>query len=316
MPVTTRGSIFFCGHELSIEELELIRQLVSDFPALSLSQLAETVCELLDWRRPSGSLKTRECFSFLQQLRERGWVGQLPTLQVTCPRGPRSISLVQPPPLASTVTGLLADYLPLQLQLIQARADRRLFQQYLERHHYLSYRVPYGAQLRYFVFSRQGELLACLLYTSAAWRMAPRDAWIGWDDSTRSANLSLVVNNSRFLILPWVRLPNLASHILSLSASQLPQDWQARYALSPLLLETLVETTRFSGTCYRAANWIEVGSTKGRGRMDRFARSEGSIKLIFLYPLTKNARRRLARPPNGNQHGDQDGDQRQPSSVL
>jgi hypothetical protein len=186
--------------------------------------------------------------------------------------------------------------------LIETRAERRLFQQYLERHHYLGYRVPVGAQLRYFVFSRQGEVLACLLFTSAAWRMAPRDKWIGWDDSVREANLSLLVNNSRFLILPWVRIPSLASHILSLSASQLSTDWQARYLVKPLLLETLVDPARFTGTCYRAANWIEVGSTQGRGRMDRYTRASGSPKLIFLYPLTKDARRRLARTRDGEHH--------------
>jgi len=302
MPVFTRGSIFFCGHELSPDELNLVRQVVLDFPSLTITQLAETVCELLDWRRPNGSLKTRECFSFLQQLREQGWLTKLPDLQVTCPRGPRSVSVNQPIDTASPVAGLLSNYLPLHLRLIDTRADRRLFQQYLQQHHYLSYKVPVGAQLRYFVFSRQGEPLACLLFTSAAWRMAPRDTWIGWDNPTRLAKLSLLVNNSRFLILPWVRIPSLASHLLSISANQLPHDWQAHYSVRPLLLETLVDPARFTGACYRAANWIEVGSTKGRGRMDRYTRIAGSPKLIFLYPLSRHARRRLAMPLNGDLH--------------
>lgn len=306
MPVFTRGSIFFCGHELSVEELDLVRQVVLDFPSLTITQLAGTICELLDWRRSNGSLKTRECFAFLQQLREQGWLARLPDLQVTCPRGPRpSISVAQPIDNPSTVAGVagsLGDYLPLDLRLIDTRADRRLFQQYLQQHHYLGYKVPVGAQLRYFVFSRLGDPLACLLFTSAAWRMAPRDLWIGWDDPTRLAKLSLLVNNSRFLILPWVRVPSLASHVLSISASQLPHDWQAHYSVKPLLLETLVDPARFTGACYRAANWIEVGSTKGRGRMDRYSRVPGSPKLIFLYPLSRHARRRLALPVNGDIH--------------
>ena len=299
MPATIRGSIYFCGNELSAEDLGLIRQIVGDFPALSIWELAGTICELLDWRRPNGTPKTRECFSFLQQLRERGWLDQLPTLQVTCPRGPRAARVDQTTDLRTAVTGSLGDYLPLQLELITTRTDRQLFQQHLQSHHYLGYRVPVGAQLRYFVRSQQGKLLACLLFTSAAWRMAARDKWIGWDDSTRSANLSLIANNSRFLILPWVRIPSLASHILSMCARQLPDDWQSRYRLRPVLLETLVDQAQFAGTCYRAANWIEVGATKGRGRMDRFNDADRPIKLIFLYPLLKHARRVLCQAPNG-----------------
>jgi hypothetical protein len=298
MPITIRGSVFFCGHELSAAELELVRQVVLDFPSLTITQLAETVCELLDWRRPSGSLKTRECFTFLQQLRERGWLAPLPELQVTCPRGPRTEALDQSLATAVEVAGSLSDYLPLALRLIETRAERRLFQQYLQQHHYLGYKVPVGAQLRYFVYSRQGEALACLLFTSAAWRLAARDRWIGWDQPTRLAKLSRLVNNSRFLILPWVRVPSLASHVLSISAHQLPHDWHTHYAVRPLLLETLVDPARFTGACYRAANWIEVGVTKGRGRMDRYTLIPGSPKLIFLYPLTKHARRHLAMPSN------------------
>jgi len=302
LPVTIRGSLFFCGHELSAADLDLVRQVVLDFPSLTITQLAETVCELLDWRRPRGSLKTRECFAFLQQLRERGWLAQLPDLQVTCPRGPRSVSLDQPVAAAAPLAGALNDYLPLELRLIETLADRRLFQQYIQQHHYLGYKVPVGSQLRYFVFSRQGNLLSCLLFTSAAWRMAPRDNWIGWDNPTRLAKLSFIVSNSRFLILPWVRIPALASHVLSISANQLPHDWLTHYSVKPLLLETLVDPARFTGACYRAANWIAVGSTKGRGRMDRYTRIPGTPKLIFLYPLTRNARRRLATPLNGDKH--------------
>jgi len=302
MPVKIRGSVFFCGHELSTAELDLVRQIVLDFPALTITQLAETVCELLDWRRPSGALKTRECFAFLQQLRERGWLASLPDLQVTCPRGPRAAALADPlvaaTPVASPVAGTLSDYLPLTLSLIETRAERKLFQQYLQQHHYLGYKVPVGAQLRYFVSSRQGETLACLLFTSAAWRLAPRDRWLGWDQPTRLAQLSRLVNNSRFLILPWVRIPSLASHVLARAARQLPHDWQTHYSVRPLLLETLVDPARFTGACYRAANWIEVGVTKGRGRMDRHTRIPGSPKLIFLYPLTRQARRHLATPTN------------------
>jgi hypothetical protein len=181
----------------------------------------------------------------------------------------------------------LTDYLPLRLELVQTLPQRRLFQQYLHRYHYLGYRVPYGAQLRYFVYSQRppAPLLAALLFTSAAWKMAPRDHYIGWSEAARKLQLPRLVNQSRFLILPWVRIPNLASHILALSARRLPTDWQAAYQLTPLLLETLVDEARYYGGCYRAANWISVGLTQGRGRMDRSGHAQQSRKRIFLYPL-------------------------------
>ena len=147
--------------------------------------------------------------------------------------------------------------------------------------------------------SAQPELppLAALLFTSAAWRMAPRDRWIGWSDRVRQSNLPLVVNHSRFLILPWIRIPHLASHILGRIARQLPADWQAHYGVEPVLLETLVDPARYRGVCYRAANWIEVGITQGRGRMDRSGCAQGIPKQIFLYPLHRHWQQRLRTAP-------------------
>ena len=192
--------------------------------------------------------------------------------------------------------GRLADYQPLRLQLMEDLAGRQLFQQYIQRYHPLGYRVPYGAQLRYLVHTPSQDVLACLLFTSAAWKMAPRDHWIGWSDQARRTNLSRVVNNARFLILPWVEVPHLASHVLSLAARRLPTDWQAAYGVEPLLLETLVDRP-YTGTCYRAANWICVGQTQGRGRMDRTHEAQGSCKDILLYPLESHWRQRLCQFP-------------------
>jgi hypothetical protein len=163
--------------------------------------------------------------------------------------------------------GPLQSWLPLELVTIGADAERKLFEQYIHRYHYLGYRVPYGAQLRCFIRSRQVPcpVLACLLFTSAAWKMAPRDHYIGWSDTARQQHLPQVVNNSRFLILPWVQIPNLASHVLSLVAPRLKSDWWARYGVAPVLLETLVDRSRYAGTCYRAANWTSVGLTRDVG---------------------------------------------------
>lgn len=295
MPVTIEGVLRFCGREVSRADLALIRELVHDFPRLNQTELARTICELLDWRRPNGHLKERECFQFLDQLQQRGWLLSLPQRQTPTPLGPRSIGLDSSSDPLPPCQGLLADYRPLQIQRVETAADRRLFQQYIERYHYLGYRQPYGAQLRYFVCSPlRSCLLACLLFTSAAWKIAPRDRYIGWSDVARRANLPLLVNHSRFLILPWVRVPHLASHLLSLAARQLPSDWLALYGARPLLLETLVDGSRYPGTCYRAANWIWVGLTQGRGRMDRTGQAQGrSPKHIFLYPLHRQWRDRL-----------------------
>jgi len=296
MPVTIGGGLSFCGRELKPEELDLIRQITRDFSTLSLTELAFTVCELLEWRRPNGGLKSAECYDFLQALHGRGWLPWL-SLQPKKLR-PRSTQWDERSDTQAPLNGSIGDHLPVQLQLLDNSDDRRLFRQYIQRYHYLGYKVPYGAQLRYFVRSLEPPcpLLACLLFTSAAWKMAPRDAYIGWSQAAHQANLPLVVNHSRFLILPWVRVPNLASHILSLAARQMPLDWLAAYRAQPVLLETLVDATRYHGGCYRAANWTEVGLTQGRGRMDRSGKAQGVRKHIFLFPLHRHWRERLCDP--------------------
>jgi hypothetical protein len=296
MPVTIGSGLSFCGRELKPEELDLIRQITREFSTLSLTELAHTVCELLDWHRPNGGLKSRECYLFLLALHERGWLPWLSLPPVK--RRPRSTVWDERSDAEASLTGSLGDYFPVQLQLLDNSDDRLLFRQYIQRYHYLGYRVPCGAQLRYFVRSLRPPcpLLACLLFTSAAWKMAPRDEHIGWSQEARQANLPLVANNSRFLILPWVRVPNLASHILSLAARQLPRDWLAVYRAQPVLLETLVDGTRYHGGCYRAANWTEVGLTQGRGRMDRSGKVQGARKHILLFPLHRRWRERLCDP--------------------
>jgi hypothetical protein len=298
MPAT----ISFCGRQLSAEEIKLIRDTVHDFPALSLTELSRTICELLNWRRPTGALKDHECYLFLQRLKERGWLSSLPALRGTPSHRPRTVSVTRESDLQSPIGGSVASYVPLEFDLISDAAGRALFKQYIHRYHYLGYRVPFGAQLRYFVRSRclPDRILACLLFSSAAWKMAPRDRWIGWQDQVRIRNLVRIVNNSRFLILPWVKVSGLASKILSMAAQQLTEDWLSVYQISPLLLESLVDPKRFSGTCYRAANWIHVGTTQGRGRMDRNQDVERHVKEIFVYPLHPRARELLCCMPESH----------------
>jgi len=294
--------ISFCGRPVTQTELGLIRDLIHDFPALSVAELSKTICELLEWRRPSGGLKNHECRFFLQQLKDRGWITSLPEIRVTSPRGPREIRLDEQSEPEAPVQAALDDCLPLALDLISDCDARTLFRQYIQRYHYLGYKVPCGAQLRYFVRSRplSNRIVACLLFTSAALKITPRDRWIGWNDQARKCNLPRLINNSRFLILPWIQVPHLASKILSLVTHQLPDDWLDDYRVSPLLLESFVDPERFSGTCYRAANWIHVGTTQGRGRMDRNQNVVRHVKEIFLYPLHSRARKMLCHIPESH----------------
>jgi hypothetical protein len=199
------------------------------------------------------------------------------------------------------IDGSAGEYEPLRLEVVRGGdADRSgnhaLFKELLDRHHYLGYRVPFGASLRYLVRSERAPegALACLLWSSPAWKMAARDAWIGWSDDERARNLQLIVNHSRLLILPWVRVQGLASKILGACARQLPRDWEKLYGYRPLLLETLVDAGRFRGTCYRAANWIYLGQTTGRGRMDRAHAAHGeAVKDLYVYPLCRHAQQGL-----------------------
>ena len=164
------------------------------------------------------------------------------------------------------------------------------------RYHYLGHRVPFGAHLRYLVFASRPAraVVGCLQFSSPAWRMAARDRWVGWDDRTRARNLQHVVNNSRFLLLPWVAVSNLASAVLSRGLSQLVADWPRHYHLEPWLVETLVDARRHHGGCYRAANWVALGVTSGRGRMDRHGRRTGEApKTVLVYPVVRDAKRRL-----------------------
>ena len=192
------------------------------------------------------------------------------------------------------VEASLAELRPLQWQVFSARQPQaRRFNAYLARYHYLTYRSAVGENLGYLVQDRQGRDLACALFGAAAWKIQPRDTFLGWTASERQAHLGRVVNNSRFLILPWVRVPELASHILGRMARRLANDWRAHYGHPVVLLETFVERERFRGSCYRAANWIYVGQTQGRTRQDREWRIRAPVKDIWVYPLQANFRKQL-----------------------
>lgn len=295
MTQSIRTNISFCGRPLSADELALIQGITKDFGGLRRTEIANTVCELLQMFRPTGKLKTVECRAFLETLEAGG-------LLILPPRRPQRCGERKPPPVTplgmfgAPLEGALKEFQPLQLEPVRSQADQDLWREWMQRYHYLGYRIPFGAHLRYFVqvLAPQPVRVGALQFSSPAWRMAAREQWIGWSDQERRRNLQQVVSNSRFLILPWVRIRNLASSTLALAARRLPDDWQESYRIRPLLLETLVDPALFAGTCYRAANWVEVGRTTGRGRQDRdHQRHDASPKTIFLFPLASDARSRL-----------------------
>lgn len=287
-------TVFAPGRVFSTADTARIVDLVRNCPDHSRKALAREICALFDWHRPSGAPKVRECWELLWRLEDAGAI-VLPALRHRSRAGRRT----QPPRTPAgepqeEISCSLAQLRPLRLELVATRAHP-LFSELIDRYHYLGFATPFGSQLRYFVHSRDGKLLACLQFSSAAWRLAPRDRCIGWNNTARVANLPEVVQHSRFLILPWVRVPHLASHLLARCERVVVRDWQARYLRRPQLLETLVDP-RFAATCYRAANWIDLGDTTGRGRMDRHTQRKGAaIKRIYIKPLSPNALDQLRR---------------------
>lgn len=286
----------FSGRRFRPKELGLIREVVESCSGLSRKELAQTVCELLRWKRPSGALKARECREFLERLESAG-VLALPDKQARRPVGSRTrVPVTSRGDRGRDLVGEVGEFAPIEAEAVETADQRLLFRELVGRHHYLGHAVPFGAHLRYLVYAlRPGRtVVGCLQFSSPAWRMAARDVWIGWDDATRRRNLQRVVNNSRFLILPWVRVKNLASVVLSLAMRRLCVDWPRRYGVEVLLVETLVDTSRYTGHCYRAANWIRLGETTGRGRMDReHLRHGAATKTVLVYPLVRDAARRL-----------------------
>ncbi len=286
----------FKGRKFRSRDLKLIREVVGTCSGLSRQELASTACELLGWRRAGGGLKTIECKELLARLESDGFI-ELPALERTKPKGTRTrVPRTARSEPQGRISGTVGDIAPIALKRVMTEDDRLLWRELVGRYHYLGHKVPFGAHLRYLIEASQPapRVVGCLQVSSPAWKMAPRDQWIGWSEGLRKDNLQRIVNNSRFLLLPWVEVRNLASCVLAQLARQLPDEWEAAYGVRPLLLETLVDKGRFSGTCYRAANWIRLGVTTGRGRMDRHNQLQGAApKVIFVYPLARSARKQL-----------------------
>lgn len=279
----------FCGQPITREELELIQEVVENH-GLSRNELALTVCELLDWVRPNGKLKGREAFEFLGELEAKGVLKGLPAEKKITRKQKRlrTEAGVEGEPVVGSVRSL-----KVRLEVVRSRSEIQLWKELVDRYHYLGQKTAFGASLRYLIRHDDGRPLGCLQFSSPALKVACRDRWIGWDRQSKDRHLQNIVQQSRFLILPWVKVKGLASHVLAKVNKQLADDWESSYAVRPVLVETFVDRSRFKGTCYRAANWIHVGETRGRGRMDRDRSAKRVVKSVFLMPLTKGFRDEL-----------------------
>jgi hypothetical protein len=278
----------YYGRDFTAAEMALLRELIAGPPALNRHALSREFCRRVGWYKADGGLKDMMARVVMLAMHRDGRI-ELPP-----PQGPQSRPkpivfgplteppLLPPPPELDAVRPLILR------TVVRGTREGRLWNEFVARYHYLGYTTLVGAQMRYAVLACDNRPLAMLGFSTAAWTLAPRDRFIGWSRKLREKNLPLVVDNPRFLILPWVHIPNLGSHILALVRRQLPRDWTARYNTTPVLIETFVQIPRYTGAVYRASGWTHVGTTKGRGRYDINNLYDKPKKDIWLRPLRRN----------------------------
>jgi hypothetical protein len=288
MNVTLR----YRGREVTETDVVFIKKLIAEHPQLSRRALSQKLCQAWNWVQPNGQLRDMVCRGLMLALHRAGHI-ELPPCRTAPPNPlaqrarPAAADIDRTP-----VQGSLSALGPLHWEQVRRTPRERLFNSLIQAHHYLGYTQPVGEQLKYLVSAR-GRPIACLAWSSAPRHLGCRDRFIGWSAETRRRNLHFIAYNPRFLILPWVRLPHLASHLLGRMARRLPEDWQRIYGHPVHFLETFVEPPRFRGTCYLAANWIVLGRTTGRGKDDQTGRPNRPIKEVLGYPLRRDFRRLL-----------------------
>lgn len=281
------------GRTITAEEIGLIRSLMAEHRDWGRTRLSEELCRRWDWRNGQGRIKDMAARTLLLKLERRGCI-KLPARQRPSSNHLRNRCVPVVPHGKEPIRGCLSGLRPLSVNIVAPRSeDLGLFKGLLGQYHYLGHRNTVGENLRYLIRNRHGRPVACALFGSAAWKCADRDRFLGWDRTCRERNLQALTNNTRFLILPWVEVPHLASHVLSLIARRIRGDWQAKYGHPVHALETFVDRSRFKGTCYRAANWLRLGSSRGRTRNDRDRSIQAPVKDVYLYPLIPDFRREL-----------------------
>jgi hypothetical protein len=284
------------GRTLTPGHIAFIHQLIVDHPSWSRRKLSIALSTQWDWRNAKGDLKDMACRSLLLKLNERHLI-ELPPRRQTPTNRMTTRQIVDIAHDTAPIQQPLSALRPLRIIDVHSQPHYEpLFSCLLAHYHYLGYTSAVGENMKYLVVDRDNRPLACLLFGSAAWSCNSRDVHIGWSRADREQHLQFITNNTRFLILPWVRVPHLASHVLALVSRRIYQDWLSRYAHPVYVLETFVDQSRFTGTCYRAANWQAVGQTRGRSRNDRRTRLQVGVKSVFVYPLVADYQTRLTSP--------------------
>ena len=274
----------FSGRAFSPDDIETIKWTRKRYPQLPRTELAATICETLDWLTPAGRVKIPQCIEMLAQLETEG-ILTLPRIRVMTKSGNApNMSRIE---AGVELNGSANEYEPIILEIARPGERLKRWRACVEQYHMLGDKKVFGSRLHYFIRSGNQEL-GCLQFSASAWALSDRDKWIGWSVEDRKQRLHLIVNNSRFLIFPWVHIRNLASKALATAARQIQSDWLKEYCYAPVLLETFVDLEHFKGTCYKAANWTYLGETQGRGRMDRYYERPLSRKAVFMYPLQKD----------------------------
>lgn len=275
------------GKRITSGEIAQISEMIVAHPEWHRSRLSQELCRLWDWRNGKGILKDMACRSLLRKLESKGYIHLPPRRRTAGSRMRDQKDILNLPlPFYSSASNL-PEAKPLKIEIVKAKtSSSKLFASLLAQHHYLGYRGSVGEHLAYLIWDGQGAILGCLLFGAAAWRVAPRDKFIGWVEERRQTNLQLITNNMRFLLLK--KIPHLASHVLGRIGRRISRDWQEKYGHPIVLLETFVEVGRFVGTCYRAANWKCLGQTQGRSRNDRYSKLKVPIKQVYVYPLVRD----------------------------
>jgi hypothetical protein len=281
------------GRPISDQEVEQIRRLIAEHPQAHRRRLSQLLCAAWDWKNERGQSKDMAARSLMLKLQALGWI-TLPPVRRPATNAQRGQRLPSVPAPGPRWEGSLASLRPLKLELILPEAKHRdLFHGLLAHYHYLGYRGPTGENLQYLAWSATGQALACLVFDAAAWKVAARDRWLQWEANDRSALLRRITNNSRFLIVPWIRVAHLSSHLLALATQRVVEDWPKKYGHGIDLIETFVQQDRFTGASYRAANWIYLGETQGRSRNDPDRTVQVPVKDLYVYPLSRFYRQRL-----------------------
>ena len=277
------------GRILTADDLGFIRALIREHPDWNRTRLSRHICEQWHWRDAAGRLKDMACRTMLLKLHRRGML-QLPARQSPSVNHRRGQSFQPVMHDTSPISCTLSELGPVRLSTADSGAEAKLWQTLMHCYHYLGFSTRVGKSIAYLVFDVRDRPVGALLFGAAAWRIAPRDAFIGWDNAQRRANLDFIVNNMRFLIPPWVRVPHLASHMLSQACRRITEDWCTKYGHEVVMLETFVQNDRFRGTCYKAANWLRLGNTTGRTRNDVHTNIRVPEKSIFVRPLRRDFR--------------------------